>query len=197
MGIRKPAVSAQEARRLATGQSARSFQESMLASSNPRVAIAPIEPTSRHTGDRTVPSQALPARRTVLLANERHDEDPKVQVFLSAALPARGISATFDALSAESRPARALQLILRRALDDYELMLSNGSFAEIAQAYSVEEPLSIVATSRMMPRRLVDIALARFDPLGFNSARAFGRKLASSALCIFFNNEKKVTHRQR
>ncbi|RNJ41465.1 virulence protein [Mesorhizobium erdmanii] len=197
MGIRKPAVSVQEARRLAAGQSERSFQESMLASSNPPVAIAPIEPTIRQTGNRIVPARALPARRTVLLSNERHDADPKVQVFLSAALPARGISATFDALSAESRPAKALQMILRRALDDYELMLSNGSFAEIAPAYSVEEPLAIVATSRMMPRRLVDIALAHFDPLGFKSARAFGRKLASSALCIFFDNEKKVTHRQR
>lgn len=197
MGIRKPAVSVQEARRLAAGQSERSFQASMLASSNPPAAIAPIEPTSRHTGNGIVPARALPARRTVLLSNERHDADPKVQVFLSAALPARGRSATFDALSAQSRPAKALQMILRRALDDYELMLSNGSFTEIAPAYTVEEPLAIVATSRMMPRRLVAIALAHFDPLGFESARAFGRKLASSALCIFFDSEKKVTHRQR
>lgn len=150
MGIRKPAVSAENARRLATGQSARSFQESMPVTSNPRVAIAAIEPESHQTGDRTVSSQAFPAKRTVLRANERHGADPRVQVFLSAVLPARGISATFDALSAESRPTHALQMILRRALDDYELILSNGSLAENAPAYSVEEPPSIVATSRMM-----------------------------------------------
>ncbi|MER8576691.1 VirC2 family conjugal transfer protein [Mesorhizobium sp. M1409] len=190
MGIRKPAVSV-----LAGGQSQRALQASLPASSNPPAAIASSEPTSRQTGNRTVAVRALAARRTVLFSNERNDPDPKVQVFLSAPLPARGISATFDALSAQSRPSKALQMILRRALDDYELMLPNGSFTEIAPAYSVEEPLAIVATSRMMPRRLVDIALAHFDPLGFESARAFGRKLASSALCTFFDNEKKVTRR--
>ncbi|CDX20911.1 Protein virC2 [Mesorhizobium plurifarium] len=193
MGIRKPAVSVLGARRLNANRSEGSFQENMLAPSNPPVAIEPIEPASHQTGNRIVPVRTLAARRAFLLSNERHVVDPKVQVFVSAALPARGISATFDALSAELRPAKALQMILRRALDDYELMLSNASFPDMAAAYSTEEPLAIVATSRMMPRRLVDIALTHFDPLGFNSARAFGRKLATSALSIFFDNEKSLT----
>ncbi|MPR11050.1 VirC2 family conjugal transfer protein [Microvirga tunisiensis] len=189
MGIRKPTVSVMEACRLTAIRSGRTPTASTLASPNPSETMASIEQIGRPTGNRTAPAQALPARKAVILSEERHEPDPKVQVFLSAALPARGISASFDMLVRQYRPAKALQMILQRALGDYELMLSDGSFTKIMPVYSVEEPLVVVASSRMMPRRLVDIALAHFDPLGFESARAFGRKLATSALAVFFDRE--------
>ncbi|WP_314964436.1 VirC2 family conjugal transfer protein, partial [Bradyrhizobium cosmicum] len=80
----------------------------------------------------------------------------------------------FDSLCGQYRPAKALQMILRRALDDYQVMLLSASLTKPVAPYPVEEPLSLVLTSRMMPRRVVEIALAHFDPLGLESARAFG-----------------------
>jgi hypothetical protein len=85
-------------------------------------------------------------------------------------------------------------MILRRALDDYEQMLENTAFQDTAAIYAPDETGaagSIVQTSRMMPMGLVAIARAHFDPLGLESTRAFGRKLATAALAAFFAREGK------
>ncbi|MGY5794526.1 VirC2 family conjugal transfer protein len=179
MGIRKPAFSVAKTRRLVAGRYERATSEQ---ADNP-------------AGNKITSSQALPINNNVIFSSEPYEPVPKVQVFLSAAIPARGISASFDVLIGRYRRAKALQMILRRALDDYELMLSDGSFTKSTLIYSVEEPLVVVATSRMMPRHLVEIALSHFDPLGFESTRAFGRKLATSALAVFFDKEKRGTGR--
>ena len=122
------------------------------------------------------------------------EPEPKVQVFVSAALPAEGVSGSFDLLCRQYRPKKALQMILRRALDDYEVMLGNGSYANGAVTYALlkttEQDIS-VKTSRMIPVNLVEIARAHFDPLGLESTRAFGQKLANAALAAFFKAETK------
>jgi hypothetical protein len=119
----------------------------------------------------------------------KHGEEDKIQVFLSAALPARGVSKSFELLCRHYAPAKSLQMILRRALDDYEVILENGDLDNLPETYveaASPEVCGIIQTSRIMPKRLVETARAYFDPLGFESDRAFGRKLASAALAIFF-----------
>ncbi|WP_338091187.1 VirC2 family conjugal transfer protein [Shinella kummerowiae] len=119
----------------------------------------------------------------------KRSEEGKIQVFLSAALPARGISKSFERLCRQYAPAKSLQMILRRALDDYEVLLENGDLDNLPETYTeavAPEVCGIIQTSRIMPLRLIERARAHFDPLGFESDRAFGRKLASAALAIFF-----------
>ncbi|MEI2387429.1 VirC2 family conjugal transfer protein [Breoghania sp. JC706] len=136
--------------------------------------------------------------------------EAKIQVFLSAPLPAPGASRSFDLLTRTHPPARALQMILRRALDLYEARLEDGTFTTLAREYPTlcggqdgkmaecgrgtapggEIEGETVHTSRMMARRLVAIARAHFDPLGFESNRAFGRMLATAALAVFFEAER-------
>ena len=80
-------------------------------------------------------------------------------------------------------------MILRRALDDYEDRLSDGSFTALPETYPVAGH-TMIQTSRIMPQELADLARLHFDPLGFESARAFGLKLATAALAAFFANER-------
>ncbi|UPJ84983.1 VirC2 family conjugal transfer protein (plasmid) [Bradyrhizobium sp. 183] len=158
--------------------------------------MMPLEQIARPIVSAKVPDPAFSEERTTVLSDQPPEPDPKVQVFLSVALPAPGFSPGFDRLCGQYRPAKALQMILRRALDDYQVMLSSTSLIKPVAPYPVEEPLSLILTSRMMPRRLVEIALAHFDPLGVESARAFGRKLASAALGMFFERERKGIRQQ-
>lgn len=134
-----------------------------------------------------------PAAASVPL--EPYSTDPeKIQVFLSAPLPAPGVSRVFELLCRQHRPKKALQMILRKALDDYEEMLEGGSFQQLAATYPCLGPDtagSEIQTSRMIPKMLVAIARAYFDPLGFESTRAFGRKLGTAALAAFFAREAR------
>lgn len=85
-------------------------------------------------------------------------------------------------------------MILRRALHDYDEMLENGEFQKAAVTYAFDDtvpPDFFVQTSRMMPLQLLSIARAHFDPLGMESTRAFGRKLATAALAAFFARERR------
>ncbi|RWI50535.1 MAG: hypothetical protein EOR16_30210 [Mesorhizobium sp.] len=117
----------------------------------------------------------------------------KIQVFLFAPLPAPGVSAIFEALCRQYSAQKALQMILRRALDHYEMMLESGAFQEMPASYSCDETgqACVIQTSRMIPSTLVAIARAHFDPLGMESTRSFGRKLATAALAAFFFSEGK------
>lgn len=137
------------------------------------------------------PASRVSAGEPLAVFPEDLPAEPKIQVFVSAPLPASGVSASFDALSRRYPCAKTLQMILRRALDAYELRLEDGSCRTLPQAYPIAGAVEIVQTSRMMPVRLVEIARAHFDPLGFESARAFGRKLACAALAAFFEAEKQ------
>ncbi len=114
---------------------------------------------------------------------------PRVQVFVSASVPAPGVSSSFDLLSRQYPPEKALQMILRRALDDYEEKLADGTFQTLPESYP-SGGKTAVQTSRIMRQDLVELSRSHFDPLGFESTRAFGLKLASAALASFFAEEK-------
>jgi len=144
------------------------------------------EKTSRKAAPDIAPTIAKRQKQQVI---GKRSEDGKIQVFLSAALPARGVSKSFERLCRQYAPAKSLQMILRRALDDYEVLLENGDLDNLPETYTeavAPEVCGIIQTSRIMPTRLIERARAHFDPLGFESDRAFGRKLASAALAIFF-----------
>ena len=102
--------------------------------------------------------------------------DARTQVFVSAYLPLPGVSPSFDQLSSNYPAQKALQMILRRALDDFEASLESGSIVDLPQNYAAD-PRTVIQTSRIMPLELVEIARAHFDPLGFESARSFGLKI--------------------
>ncbi|MCW8059653.1 VirC2 family conjugal transfer protein [Agrobacterium tumefaciens] len=114
--------------------------------------------------------------------------EDKVQVYVSALQPAPGVSAMFDTLLTNYSSRKALQMILRRALHDYDLSLENGEFLKYAPGYDINPATaeSPIQTSRMMPKKVLALAREHFDPLGLESTRAFGRKLATAALAAFF-----------
>lgn len=116
----------------------------------------------------------------------------KTQVFISALLPAANVSPIYETLCRQYPPQKALQMVLRRALHEYESMLEDGSFRSGPQFYATDPTARMedfVQTSRMMPRALLGVARAHFDPLGLESTRSFGRKLANAALASFFARE--------
>lgn len=183
MAIRKPSLSVREARHLAIARNA------ALEQDGPLKPIADAAMARRDAGDELDGPAADALARSGVEAIE-----PTMQVFLSAPHPADNVSWSFDFLSRKYPPEKALRMILRRALDDYEIALENGSFQAQPQEYSVQADPSragIIQTSRIMPVVLLNRARAFFDPLGFESNRAFGRKLALAALAAFFSLEEK------
>jgi hypothetical protein len=165
------------------------------ASGDGPAAKAKREPAARASSVRTAAVEPLSG----LVFPEAEPSEPKIQVFLSAPLPAKGVSASFDVLGRQYPRTRALQMILRRALDNYEIRLEDGSYKSAPGGYPVDGPdkPAIIQTSRMLPVRLVETARAHFDPLGFESTRAFGRKLACAALASFFEAEKAASRPSR
>lgn len=190
MVIRKPNLSVQEARQLSKARNAALDND---------LPFKPIEQQAK-SGTARLASEVAntpPAPRTAARppvdSNESVD-DATVQVFLSAPLPANGISRSFDYLSKQYAPSKALRMVLRRALDDYEEHLENGGYEAFPTEYDVSSSspkIQTIQTSRIMPVVLLRRARAYFDPLGFESERAFGRKLASAALAAFFASEAK------
>lgn len=207
MAIRKPSVSVTEAMRLAKGRSDEPLPRPPLppppgkelpagtvsggqkapGTGRQSVPVEPVAPSSARPGAvaRRIPTDGL--------FPEARPSEPKIQVFLSAPLPAAGVSQHFDILSRQYPEVKALQMVLRRALDDYEIRLGNGSYSLAPIDYPLRSPaggIAIIQTSRMIPVRLVTVAREHFDPLGFESTRAFGRKLACAALASFFEAEE-------
>jgi len=216
MGIRKPSVSVLEAKRLAKSRPDGSALPPPLAAAEPAPPVPSPAPLSvQASAQAPTPAQALgldlgsaavkdgreaspPSAATAVKRTpadvvfpEAQQPEPKIQVFLSAPLPASGISRSYDALSTQYPQAKALQMVLRRALDYYEMRIDNGSHVKAPTSYPIGgcSPVTIVQTSRMIPVRLIEAARKHFDPLGFESTRAFGRKLACAALASFFEAE--------
>lgn len=113
----------------------------------------------------------------------------KTQVFLLAYPPAPGVSTIFDSLCRQYPPSKSLQMILRRAFDDYETMIECGTFRTAPSSYKI--PIDArksppVQTSRMVATQIVSLARAHFDPMAMETSRAFGLKLATAALATFF-----------
>ncbi|WFS69647.1 conjugal transfer protein VirC2 (plasmid) [Agrobacterium leguminum] len=200
MGLRKPALSATEAKRLAAA----------------RIEKSKVGPPASIKGA-TLPdlhSEIEDQSRFLTEVKHRHQLDPqlcvptidalssvatqqKIQVFLSARPPAREVSLTYDRLSLQYTPIKSLQMILRRALKDYEALLEDGSFRKAPKSYPVPQmPLDngiIACTSRMFPVSLVNVARSHFDPLGLETKRSFGLMLATAALACFFVEEKRLS----
>lgn len=218
MGIRKPSLTVSEARRLAETRSATGRAEAEAiapdggqvrpAARNP--APHPTAPPAAKRPDGPAEHRAPPPQKEAEPAPAQPSDSAgkaraipypkalmpvqgdKVQVFISAPLPAPGVSAIYEILCRQYPSQKALQMVLRRALHDYEAMLENGSFQTSPEAYAVDQaasPEDFIQTSRMMPRALVGVARAHFDPLGLESTRSFGRKLANAALASFFARE--------
>lgn len=206
MGIRKPLLSVVETKRLAKIWPSVPVDDPGLevatmtpADPDPTASVAEMPTCAKAMV--TTENRSPPRRNATALTNERPPlpsqfaprSAGRIQVFLSAIVPSQGASRVFDQLCREYNPGKALQMILRRALDDYEGLLENGAFQKTATSYvSLEDnsAKSIVQTSRMMPVNLLAIARAHFDPLGLESARTFGRKLATAALAAFFDDER-------
>lgn len=190
MGIRKPALSVTEARRLSVVRSVASQQISQPTSG----AAAPPVPASVTPVPRPE-KQALAVKPAAApIAHVARNAPRKIQVFVSAYVPAPKVSPVFDILCKQYHAEKALQMILRRALDDYEEMLADGTFQDTPSSYTFENPETqavLVQTSRMIPVKLLRVARAHFDPLELESARAFGFKLATAALAAFFAREMR------
>lgn len=174
MAIRKPNLSVKEARHLAMARNIALEKD------------APLSPIDNHFSSMERTPQPI--------AEIDHSKDKLVQVFISAQFPADGISRSFSLLCRNYTKEKSLRMVLRKALDNYENLLSSGNFQTQPLEYAVQsdpDRSGFIQTSRMLPLPLVIRARAFFDPLGFESNRSFGRKLASAALAAFFALEEK------
>lgn len=160
-------------------------------------APAPVQsvPSEKKISPQSAPPRKAPGPAVQdPLPPLRRDEAEKAQIYLSAPYPKPGLSPTFELVCRHYTPQKALQMILRRALQDYDALLESGQFQGIAKSYAIDErewPAQSVQTSRMMEKPLLALARAHFDPLGLESSRSFGRKLATAALAAFFAHEPK------
>lgn len=192
MAIRKPSVSVREARRLSGKQELNDTPPSKapkVADPTPAIATAPMAPTQVEPSKQPLAKKA----RSKAAKNTKNDSN-KVQVYLTATVPDEGVSPSFDLLSRQYLPKKALQMILRRALLEYDVILKEQRFGKTPENYKTSKPESqqvSIQTSRMMPTHLAQVARDHFDPLGFESTRSFGRKLATAALAAFFQRERK------
>jgi hypothetical protein len=202
MGIRKPRLSVDETKRLAF----EGTDEARLQSRHPSTMVNParaeekaedvLSPLAQYTRANTSRFEKMALQQvsdSTVDALSPAIVPEKVQVFLSALPPAPGVSNIFDTLCLQYSPAKSLQMILRRAIGDYETMLLDGTFEGAQTSYAVvkaSNPL-FVYTSRMMEASLVTIARRHFDPLKLESNRALGLKLATAALACFFASEPR------
>lgn len=167
---------------------------SVTARENPPEAVAAADVTSVAPQKAAVRTPSAKSRTASFVpaplpAQYLPSAELRMQVFISAHMPAPGFSPSFDMLCTKHRPAKALQMILRKAMDEYEDRIADGSFVSLPEDYPSIKTAP-VQTSRIMPQELIDLAKLHFDPLGFESARAFGLKIASAALAHFFAREK-------
>lgn len=108
---------------------------------------------------------------------------------VSAAVPAPTVSPAYEALCRNRSPAKALQALLRVALDQYELMLIDGTFRDAPTTYSAQH--GEVRTTRKISQQALDAAKAHFDPLGVEQPASLGRMIATAALAVYFDQEKQ------
>ncbi|WP_298966877.1 VirC2 family conjugal transfer protein [uncultured Roseibium sp.] len=201
MVIRRPHISVKETRLRAAGTQA---QQGVAGKDRAASAAKEKEVAPQLSEEQRKPMIGKPTSAAVLTSESTRKETVQAlspgkigyrkQLFISAPLPARGVSRSFDLLSQHHHPQKALQLILKRALSEYEIHVLDGSFKSFPQTYDeldVDDDAKFIQTSRMTGLQIVEAARAYFDPLGFESQRSFGRKYATAALAVFFHLEKK------
>ncbi|NTF91471.1 conjugal transfer protein VirC2 [Agrobacterium rhizogenes] len=198
MGIRKPALSVGEARRLAAARPEMVHAHLPVATQNSALPQLPenLDQEDRRPAPAIAKRHPSADRQSMLTVDALSSTTApeKIQVFLSARPPAPQVSKIYDNLILQYSPSKSLQMILRRALGDFENMLADGSFRAAPKSYPIPQTTSeksiIIQTSRMFPVSLLEVARNHFDPLGLETARAFGHKLATAALASFFAGEK-------
>lgn len=205
MALRRPLLSVEQAKRRAAGPFVHTEKRDAETNAQPFVAdhIGVEAENASRSGGPTSPTTDVAYQKPAVPAapKPRPEREPvhsspvmitRIQVFVSAAMPLPHVSRVFDRLCREYPPSKSLQMILRRAMDDYERLLATGGHKNRPTDYPAVDdlsPQSIVQTSRMICGDLLLIARSQFDPLGLESARTFGRKLATAALATFFQNE--------
>ena len=103
--------------------------------------------------------------------------------------PAPGVSPSFDAVSAQQGPTRALQALIRKAMDAYEPTLLDGSFK--AQPASYEAGGGDVRTTRRISAAAFAVAREHFDPYDVATLTGLSRMIATAALAAYFQREKR------
>lgn len=212
MGIRKPSISVNEARLRASTQGDNLSDHARRAdviradagagTDGAETAARPAMPTRQQVEPQTrTPPREQRSRSAISAITDANGTidalSPqlpaiKMQVFLLAYPPAPGVSSIFDSLCTQYPSSKSLQMILRRALDDYETMIECGTFQAAPSSYRIlseVRKLPPVQTSRMVASDLVAVARSHFDPLALETSRAFGLKLATAALATFFAAE--------
>lgn len=182
-----PAPAAEEAPAPATREAAEA-EASVVPRENP--ASEPVATGTEDAkaelrsdaGGPVAPSEPEPRPRSAA-----GDDDVRT-IKLSLRYPAPGTSAALDALAAEIGEDKAVRSLLRRAFDDYRAALAAGRVPDAAPAYAETE--RVVTTSRRISFGAYQTAVARLDPAGLLSERAFVQLLGRRALAAFFAAER-------
>ena len=103
--------------------------------------------------------------------------------------PAPGVSPSFDAVSAQQGPTRALQALIRKAMDAYEPTLLDGSFK--TQPTSYEAGGGDVRTTRRISAEAFAVAREHFDPYDVATLTGLSRMIATAALAAYFKRDKR------
>lgn len=200
MAIRKPSLSTQEMRNRVGKETAVSAK-AVKPLSDTKPSFEQKLPKVKEVAKKPVPSpnkSSPPADRPqascITARSVKIEDEEKEQIFVSVPLPAAGVSKSFDLLRQHYTPERALQLILRKAFDEYRIMIIDGSFKKAPQNYEnvpADNETGYVTTSRTIELSLYQKAAELFDPFGFESKRVVGRSIGMSALAAFFEKEMK------
>ncbi|MCK7615032.1 VirC2 family conjugal transfer protein [Roseibium sediminicola] len=127
-------------------------------------------------------------RRAKIPVKPERGKNPGVLVTVDVPLPATGVSATFDTLCRSYSAKKALALILRKAMPEFERRLLDGKAKSAPRDYPIQP--GDLKTTRTMPEDAYQLAKSQFDPLDMLPNRQFGRIVALAALAAFFKNEK-------
>jgi len=190
MPLRKSPVSYQEF--VETGEVRK--KESANLSAEQAAESSVEDPKSDHRNEATATSAIADARqekqkrRAKIPAKPDRHQKPGVVVTIDVPLPATGVSVTFDTLCKTYPAKKALALILRKAMPEFERRLLDGKAKSAPRDYLVQP--GDLKTTRTMPEDAYQLAKGQFDPLDMLPNRQFGRIVALAALAAFFKNEK-------
>jgi hypothetical protein len=188
MPLRKSPVSYQEF--VETGEVRK--RESVIPPVEQTAQSSAEDPKPDHGNEATAaisnPAQEKQNRRAKTPATADRGKKPGILITIDVPLPATGVSATFDTLCRTYSGKKALALILRKAMPEFERLLRDGKIESAPRDYPIQP--GDLKTTRTMPEDGYQLAKVQFDPLDMLPNRQFGRIVALAALAAFFKNEK-------
>lgn len=113
-----------------------------------------------------------------------------VTINVVAPHPAPGVSPSFDAISADLGPERAMRATSTRAWASVDAVIASGALSTVP-SYAVSG--AVTETTRRIAPGLIDRARAKLDPHSVESQRTIGRALMTSALAAYFKAEKTTS----